>query len=379
MRRLRRLSVRQFRSYPALNLPLDGRSVALTGPNGAGKTNLLEALSMIAPGRGLRRATLAEILQQGANPDEGWGVAVDLQSEDEIDPVTLAVMATPPHPFKKTVRIDGEPVTPGASSEYVRFTWLTPAQDRLFLDGPSGRRRFIDRMTLSYDAAHGQAAAGYEKAMRQRQAVLAAPRPDPSLLSVLERQMAEAGVAVAAGRKETVARLGAGYEALRTGMFPTARVSLQGMLEERLAQCPAAEAEDLFQDELAQSRPADMAAGRALVGPHRSDLVVQHAAKDQPARNCSTGEQKALLIGLVLAHAAVVSAQGDGVLILLLDEIAAHLDEGRRRALADILEGLGCQAVMTGTDRQLFDAWGNRAQRFHVADGRVEAISDGAV
>lgn len=358
---------------------MDGRSVALTGPNGAGKTNLLEALSMIAPGRGLRRATLAEILRQGANPDDGWGVAIDLQSQDEIDPVTLAVTATPPHPFKKAVRIDREPVTPGASSDYVRFTWLTPAQDRLFLDGPAGRRRFIDRMTLSYDAAHGQAAGAYEKAMRQRQAVLAALRPDPSLLGVLERQMAEAGVAVAAGRKETVARLGAGYEALRTGMFPTAQVWLEGALEERLAHCPAAEAEDLFLRELARSRSADMAAGRALVGPHRSDLVVQHAAKDQAARNCSTGEQKALLIGLVLAHAAVVSAQGDGALILLLDEIAAHLDEGRRRALADILEGLGCQAVMTGTDRELFEAWGGRVQRFHVAEGRVEAISDRTV
>ena len=364
---LTRLTLRDFRSYAALDLALDGRSVVLTGPNGAGKTNLLEAVSLMGPGRGLRSARLSDVRRQAPGGDggaDGFGVGVGTGD------VTLSIRSQPPRPERREARIDGQPVSgPGAFREHLALTWLTPAQDRLFVEGASERRRFLDRMTLTQDRTHAQAAARYEKAMRQRNAALAAPRVDPRLLSILEVQMAEAGVAVAAARRETTARLAAGYAAIRQGAFPGAEVALEGELEEALATTPASDVEGGFAEALARARRRDAEAGRALAGPHRSDLHVTHAEKGQPARLCSTGEQKALLTGLVLAGAAARAA--DAPLVLLLDEVNAHLDADRRESLALILEGLGCQALMTGTDESLFAPWAGRAQFLDVTPGAV--------
>ena len=360
---LTRLTLRDFRSYAALDLALDGRSVVLTGPNGAGKTNLLEAVSLMGPGRGLRSARLSDVRRQGA---DGFGVGVGM------DDVTLSIRSQPPRPERREARIDGQAVSgPGAFLDHLALTWLTPAQDRLFVEGAAERRRFLDRMTLTQDRTHARSAAAYEKAMRQRTAALLSPRPDPTLLRVLEVQMAEAGVAVAAARRETTARLAAGYEAIRQGAFPSARAALEGTLEEALADQPASDVEAAFAEELSRVRRRDAEAGRALTGPHRSDLHVTHAEKEQPARLCSTGEQKALLTGLVLAGAA--ARAGEAPLVLLLDEVNAHLDADRRESLAIILEGLGSQALMTGTDDSLFAPWAGRAQFLRVTPGGVEA------
>ena len=370
MRRIRRISLRDFRSYDSLDLPLDGRSVALTGANGSGKTNLLESLSLIGPGRGLRRATFAEVGRQGGGG--GWGIGLDLQQRDEAAPVSMSVHAALPEPVRRTCRVDGETVASATHFlDYVRFAWLTPAQDRLFMDGPGERRRFLDRLTLSTEKDHGHQSTAYEKAMRQRQAALKAGGSDPQLLTVLERQMATAGVAITTARRRTAGALRSGYASLRVEAFPAASLALEGWLDERLDQYTESELEGAFADALAASRRSDMEAGRALIGPHRSDMLVRHVGKDQPAKRCSTGEQKALLIGLVLAHAAGLAERREVPLVLLLDEVAAHLDRVRRAALADILDRLGCQAIMTGTDPELFEAWADRAQHFEVGGGTV--------
>ena len=370
MTAIRHLTLQNVRSYAALDQSFDGRSVVLTGPNGAGKTNVLEAVSLLSPGRGLRSARLSDVRRQGA---ESFGVGAAL---GEDDPVRLSIRSAPPRPERREARIDGQPASgPGAFLDHLAITWLTPAQDRLFMEGASERRRFLDRMTLTRDRAHAQASAAYDKAMRQRTAALTAPRaPDPRLLTILEQQMAEAGVAVAAARRETAAMLARGYEGLRQAAFPGAEVALEGTLEEGLATRGAADVEAEFAEALARARRRDAEAGRALTGPHRADLHVTHADKAQPARLCSTGEQKALLIGLVLAGAAARQAGTDTPLVLLLDEVAAHLDEDRRAALADILDRLGCQAWMTGTDDALFAPWAGRAQRFRVADGELAQL-----
>ncbi|WOI53920.1 DNA replication/repair protein RecF [Parvularcula sp. LCG005] len=374
MRRIRRITLQDFRSYRQLDLVLDGRSVALSGANGSGKTNLLEALSMVSPGRGLRRAALGDMQRQGTQG--GWGVGVQLMGEADFEPTPLSVMATPPAPFRKVARVDGSSApSAGVFLDYLNFSWLTPAQDRLFVEGASERRRFLDRMTLSRDKAHAQSSTQYEKAMRQRTAALLSGRSDPQVLTILERQMAENGVAIAASRRVMAGELVRGYAALRSGAFPSASLSLSGRLEEALGTQDAATVEDDFAEALARSRRRDAEAGRALIGPHRSDFEVIHLEKAQPARLCSTGEQKALLIGLVLAHAAALDEAADAPLFLLLDEVAAHLDSDRRAALADILTELGCQAFMTGTDSELFAPWGARAQHFNVAaDGITEQL-----
>ena len=370
MRRVRRIRLRDFRSYEEIDVPLTGQSVALTGPNGAGKTNLLEALSMMGPGRGLRRAVLGDLTRQGATGD--WGVGLTLGQTAEELTLSAQAAGTPP---RKTLRIDGEPVSSAtALLDYVRFSWLTPAQDRLFVEGASERRRFLDRMTMAQDKTHGTISSAYEKSMRQRQAVLETPSPDAQLLSVLEQQMAEYAVAIAAARRHTASILMAGYDKLRSGAFPAASLALEGRLEMALATEHASDVEEAFCHHLYTVRRRDAEVGRALDGPHRSDFLVTHIEKDQPARLCSTGEQKALLIGLVLAHAASLSGDHEAPLVLLLDEVAAHLDEARRAALADILDGLGGQVFMTGTDTALFAPWGARAQHFDVRDGGISAL-----
>jgi DNA replication and repair protein RecF len=370
MRRIRRITLRDFRSYGSLDLALDGRATALTGPNGAGKTNLLEALSLLGPGRGLRRATLSDMVRRGA--EGGWGVGVGV-AEDGEEPTSLAT-SYQPRDGKRVARVDGQVAKgTGALLDFFRIQWLTPAQDRLFIEGAGERRRFLDRMTMALEPGHAGAATAYEQAMRQRTAALTSGKRDDRLLTILEAQMATAAATMNAARQRTVAGLASGYEAIAHSAFPTAALELDGRFE-RTAEGSAQEAVvSRFAEELRQGRVRDREAGRALQGPHRADLLVRHIEKDQPARLCSTGEQKALLIGIVLAHAAMVSTQEEADLILLLDEVAAHLDAHRRAALADILETLPAQVFMTGTDRELFAPWGVRAQHLHVAEGgRVE-------
>jgi DNA replication and repair protein RecF len=369
--RLKRLSLTDFRSYAAAEIVLDGRPAVFFGANGAGKTNILEAVSLIGPGRGLRSAPLGELGRIGGRG--GWAVSARLAGEDGER--SLGVGADADTPDRRRCRIDGRAATgPGAFADVLRLLWLTPAQDRLFVDGPGERRRFLDRMALARDPAHGAAQADYEHAMRQRQKLLDADARDEAWLGALEARMAEAGVAVAAARRETLSALAAA--AVADGAFPAADLALAGEIEVLLARMPAAEVEEAFMARLKSQRRADAEAGRALAGPHRSDLRVVHRANGRPARLCSTGEQKALLVGLVLANARALAlaaqvSDAPAPLVLLLDEIAAHLDEARRAALFDIVETLGFHALMTGTDETLFSAWGDRAQGFSVREGRI--------
>ncbi len=369
--RVTRLALTDFRSYARADLALDGRPATFSGANGAGKTNLLEAISLIGPGRGLRAARHDELPRvEGAG---GWAVSARLAAAG--DDARLGVGASAGAPERRVCRIDERPASgPAAFARYLRMVWLTPAQDRLFMEGAGERRRFLDRMALAHDPAHGRAAGDYEKAMRQRQRLLDARSRDEAWLSALEARMAEAGVAVAAARRETALTL-ASTDIGAGGIFPAAEISLDGALETALENRPAADVEDDYLERLKTQRRADAEAGRALLGPHRSDLVVAHREKGRPARLCSTGEQKALLIGLVLANARALAAKPEAApLVMLLDEIAAHLDEARRAALFAILDEIGFQTFMTGTDATLFSAWGRRAQHFAIEDGVIAEI-----
>ncbi len=372
--RLGRLTLTDFRSYESADIVLDGRPVAIAGANGSGKTNILEAISLVGPGRGLRSARLNELPRIGG--PGGW--AVSLRMRDREDERKFGVGAMASKPERRVCRIDDASISgPGAFADYLRFMWLTPAQDRLFMDGAGERRRFLDRMTLAHDSAHGKSASQYEQAMRQRQRLLDERTRDEAWLTALEAQMAAAGTTLAAGRRKTVALLAQSSIAEDGDPFPAAELSLDGELETALATQDASHVAEDFAATLAARRRLDADAGRALLGPHRSDLQVSHRDKNQPARLCSTGEQKALLIGLVLANARALArrAEKDGApvpLILLLDEIAAHLDPDRRAALFDILDALGFQAFMTGTDKSLFSSWGDRAQYFETRAGALE-------
>lgn len=369
--RLSRLVMTDFRSYARAELQLDGRPVVLTGENGAGKTNLLEAVSLLSPGRGLRGAAYAEVARDKG--EGGWAVAATLETAE--GPVKVGTGIEPGVEIgsrSRSVRIDGEQEGPSALAELVSMVWLTPAMDRLFVEGASERRRFLDRLVMGFDPAHGTRAGAYERALRERNKLLADGVFDDAWLSGLEEQMAEHGVALAAARTETLARLRGALSAAEESPFPRAVVALEGALEADLAHLPAVDVEDAFRRLLKEMRGRDAAAGRALDGPHRSDLLVRHAGKDREARTCSTGEQKALLIGIVLANARLMAARGRPPL-LLLDEVAAHLDAERRAALFDEIVGLNLQAFMTGTDPSLFDTMGARAQNLHVESGAIES------
>jgi DNA replication and repair protein RecF len=345
-----RLSLTDFRNYgDAVMEPGEG-FVLLSGDNGAGKTNILEAVSLLAPGRGLRGAALSEMARQ---PGPG-GFAVAARSED-IDIGTGALATTPE---RRQVRINGAPASVNSLSERLAILWLTPAMDRLFT-GPGGdRRRFLDRLVLALEPAHAHHAARYEAAMRARNKLLAEqPDADPDWLSALEAQMAEHGHALSEARARTVEALDEALAGSAGANFPSAQLALEGWDGGELAIT------------LCASRARDAAAGRTTVGPHRQDLVVIHRAKHMPAARSSTGEQKALLLGLVLAHAELVADRRGAPPILLLDEVAAHLDPGRRAALFDRLKGRG-QVWMTATEAALFEGIEN-ASRFHVEAGTV--------
>lgn len=375
---LSRLRVTDFRSYDRAGLDLDARPVVLTGENGAGKTNLLEAVSLLVPGRGLRAVPFSELCRKhGAG---GWAVSADVfdgQTDMRIGTGIEPQEGGAGETRTRQVRIDGQvQSSAGVLAEYVRIVWLTPAMDRLFVEAASGRRRFLDRLVMGFDPSHGTRVNAYERAMRDRNRLLADNVRDTSWLGALEAGMAEHGVAIAATRLDCVARLKGAIAATQEGAFPKAVLALEGGLESDLSNSVAVDVEDQFARHLCEMRNRDQGAGRALEGPHRSDLLVRHEAKDMEADKCSTGEQKALLIGMILANARLLARHTGLAPILLLDEVAAHLDRDRRAALFDEITALGAQAWMTGTDRSLFEAIEPRAQCFHVEAGRIHAVKD---
>lgn len=356
--RIARLSLTDFRSYEHAVLDAGGRSVFLFGPNGAGKTNLMEAVSLLSPGRGLRGAALAEVGRRlpGEARGRAWAVSALVSGDDgerQIGTGTEAAGAA-----RRTVRLDGETVPPGRMADLVRPIWLTPAQDRLFLDAAGERRRFFDRLVFAAEPAHAAHAGAYDRALRERLRLLTAEdTPDAAWLSALEARLAEAGALMAEARVRTLAALQAEIDSRGARPFPQAALSLTGEWEALAAAgVDFDEIEARLAAALAAARPRDAAAGRSLTGPHRGDLAVRHRDRDRPAAECSTGEQKALILNLVLAQAARLSrAESQPNPILLLDEVAAHLDPVRRAALFDEIDALSLQAFMTGTDESLFD------------------------
>lgn len=366
-----RLTLTDFRAYARLRLDVDLRPVVLTGPNGAGKTNLLEALSFLSPGRGLRRARLSEITREDAPgaPFGGWAVAAKVHGP--LGDVTIGTGREAGEADRRTVHIDGETArSQGQLGDIVTALWLTPDMDRLFQEGASARRRFLDRMVFGLDPAHAGRTGAYETAMRQRNRLMRDGRMDRAWLDGLEEAMASHGVAVAAARRDLMQRLSAALGDAE-GPFPRAEAALDGVVETWLDAMPALEAEDRLRALLAGNRRRDSEAGVTTEGPHRTDLLVRHAGKNVPADRCSTGEQKAVLIALVLAQARVQAELRGMAPMLLLDEVAAHLDDIRRRALFDRLDALGAQSWLTGTDHALFAAFGERAQFLTVKDAAV--------
>lgn len=374
--RLMRLALENFRNYPALQLRLDGRHVCLFGANGSGKTNLMEAVSMLSPGRGLRGAEFGELVRmspEGALA-KGWALSADVREGEFDRRVSLSLEIDEQGRSKRAARLDGVNTTQNDLGELMRIIWLTPAMDRVFA-GPAGdRRRFLDRQVMAHFPSHGTFSAAYDKAMRQRNALLERGRADPVWLDALELGMASAGAAMALHRVDAVRTMQEVILARPEGAFPKALIDLDGQFEAAVANGAAlTDIEQEIAVQLRENRARDGAAGRATKGVHRTDLRVIHAAKSMPADQCSTGEQKALLIGLILANAqALFERDFAPSPLLLLDEAAAHLDSDRRAALYDELAALGGQAWLTGTDRTLFDAFGDRAQRFEVSGGVVQ-------
>ena len=371
--RLTRLIARDFRNHADLDLALERRFVALVGENGAGKTNLLEAVSLFSPGRGLRRADLLTMARVGGP----GGFAISATLARDGDAHRLGTGIEPPGydgRASRVCRIDGGSVpSPIAFAEFLRVVWLTPDLDGLFRGAAGDRRRFLDRLVLAVDAGHGTRVSAMERALRSRNRLLEERPNDGQWLDAVEREVAELGVAVALARRETVERLDRLIAETRDDAqpFPWASVRLEGDLDDLVAVWPAVEAEDRFRLALARGRHRDRAAGRTLIGPQTTDLVVRHGPKDVPAATASTGEQKALLIGLVLAHARLVQAMSGIAPLILLDEVAAHLDPRRRAGLFDALEALPGQVWMTGADPALFAELEGRADVIRIADGRV--------
>ncbi|MDF2141883.1 DNA replication/repair protein RecF [Paenirhodobacter sp. CAU 1674] len=339
---LRELTLLQFRSHRRAHLVFDGRPVAIYGPNGAGKTNILEAISLLSPGRGLRRATADELMRRAEAV--GWKIRAETEMH-ELETSALPGCA-------REVLIDGKAAPQVALGRILRVLWLVPAMDRLWIEGAEGRRRFLDRITLSFCPAHAEATLAYEKAMRERNRLLKDMVQDARWYHALEGQMAEAGALIAAHRTEALARISAAQEGAATA-FPAAHLAIENAGPADLAQA------------LVEGRRRDMAAGRTLEGPHRADLAAVYAEKNVPAAQCSTGEQKALLISLILANARALKGENT---VVLLDEAAAHLDSARRAALYNEICALEAQVVMTGTGAELFESLGPRGQYFEVTE-----------
>lgn len=374
---VRRLTLADFRCYAHLRLEADSRPVVLTGANGAGKTNLLEALSFLAPGRGMRRAAMADIARRDSG-GRAWAVAATLNGPaGSVDIGTGRDGGSE----RRAVRVDGQPARARDLAGLVSALWLTPAMDRLFIEGAGGRRRFLDRLVLGQDEGHASRSGAYEHAMRERSRLLRLGQGDDAWLGALEDAMARHGVAVARARVKAVARLDAACRE-GVGAFPAARLALAGEVEGWLAppdraddEIALAEAEGRLRAVFARARTRDAAAGAATSGPHRTDLAVRHGGKDLPVGQCSTGEQKAVLVSIVLAQSRVRTQLSGLAPLLLLDEVVAHLDETRRDALFDELAGLNAQSWMTGTDESMFAGFRERAQFFRVADAIVHPQS----
>ncbi len=373
MANLLTLKLHQFRCYEHASLTdLKSGLIVLHGANGAGKTNILEAVSLLSPGRGLRGARVMEI-QSNASSD-AWAVAGVLSDkyDEEIRLGTGLDPNSKTGAEKRTVRVNGNPVRgQSALGQYLSCVWLTPQMDRLFMDSSRERRKFLDRLVFAFDPGHSGRVTRYENALSQRSKLLRDGVQDDAWLGGLEQQMAETGIAIAAARLEFSQRLQAACETADHTHFPLAHFTVSGVIEEHLTSAPALDVEDMFKERLVQSRARDAITGGAVEGPHKSDLSVVYAVKNMPANQCSTGEQKALLIGLILAHARLIKAERGAPPVLLLDEVAAHLDEGRRNALYEILQDLGAQTWLTGTDRNLFDAIEGSAQFFDISDGSI--------
>ena len=354
------LTLSHFRSHKVARMSVDARPVAIFGPNGAGKTNILEAVSLLSPGRGLRRSSAEDMTRR---PEAlGWKLKAQVQSlghAHEVETWSEGGAA-------RQVRIDDKSASQVALGRLARVLWLIPAMDRLWIEGADGRRRFLDRMTLSFFPEHAEASLTYEKAMRERNRLLKDQVRDGHWYEALERQMADAGQRIHQARLAAVAQIDDAQAGAQTA-FPTAALALQqsdGDLPEK---------EDDLRDALHENRMRDMAAGRTLIGPHRTDLHGVYAAKDMPARDCSTGEQKALLVSLILANGRALAATFGAPPLLLLDEVAAHLDASRRAALYDEICALGSQAWMTGTGAELFAEMGDRAQHVEVTEDNGES------
>ena len=374
---VRRLTLTNFRNYHAASLDAAADTIVLVGPNGAGKTNLIEAISFLAPGRGLRRATLDEVAF--GEGDGSWAVAAEI--EGALGLVTLGTGIERPleegAAIARKCRIDREPVGSAAAfADHLRVVWLTPAMDSLFVGAPAERRRFLDRLVLAVDAEHASRVNALERSLRSRNRLLEEPRPDAHWLDAVEHETAELAVAVAGLRVETVRRLEAVLANRKDSAFLSAEIALDGWMEALISDHPAAEIEERYRAVLRDNRARDTAAGRTLDGPHLTDLEVVYAAKGIAAADTSTGEQKALLIGLVLAHAGLIAAMTGFAPVLLLDEVVAHLDPARRGALYGELLQLGSQAWMTGADPMLFaEIEATAAEFIEVRSGRLQPRS----
>ncbi len=355
-----KLKLSHFRSHKQARVETDGRPITLYGANGAGKTNILEALSLLSPGRGLRRARVDEMARAPENL--GWKVTATLQSLGQIHEVETTYTGE----GSRTVRIDGKTATQTALGRIARVVWLVPVMDRLWVEGAEGRRRFLDRLAMSFEPSHADHALAYERAMRERNRMLKDGITDPSWYGAVEKQMADAGAHIERNRLHTIERIAQAQADAETA-FPSADLTLIG-----------ANGGDIIIDDLAdafaQNRRIDMAAGRTLLGPHRDDLQGIYVAKGTPAKLCSTGEQKALLVSLILANGRALSQDFGAAPILLLDEVSAHLDAERRDALYNEIVALGAQAWMTGTGAELFDTLGDRAQHLEISEAQTGSL-----
>ena len=375
------ITVTNFRSYRHAKLEADVSSPlkVLTGPNGTGKTNLLEAISFLSPGRGMRRANLGEITQRNVNSP--WAISASISTENDnikigtgLDPTTFGQTDTN---CKRIVKQDGEYLkTSNQLGDLWSILWLTPQMDRIFIEGPSSRRRFLDRLVLGLYPDHSRETSAYERTMRERNKLIHEQKgnADSAWLSALEARMAEHGVAVAMRRLDFTEQLAGQLMAQTTGPFPAATLAIDGWVEGLLADGHSAvEAESVFKERLKASRLQEIALGRgAGIGVHKTDLIVTHQTKNMPAELCSTGEQKALLIALIIANAKLQATQRGQAPIMLLDEIAAHLDNDRRLGLFEILTSLGSQCWLTGTDRSIFDGIENQTEFYSIQDGKIQ-------
>lgn len=371
---LTRLALSAFRNYGAMSLNLDGRHVCLFGPNGAGKTNLIEAVSQLSPGRGLRSAGLPDMARvEDGVAGSNWALGATLFDGDIERQIRIEASLENSGRGKRSMLVDGVTATANSLTDLVRIIWLTPAMDRVFAGGATERRKFLDRQTLAHFPSHGSHSTSYEKAMRERNALLERDRWDPVWLDGLEARLAEHGAQIAFHRVKTVERLQAAVELRPDTAFPKADLGLEGEAEEAVNGGKSVlEVIALLAGLLKEGRRRDAAAGRTLTGPHRSDLTVVHRPTGVQASLCSTGQQKALLIGLILSNARALDMEGDlKNPLVLLDEAVAHLDPDRRAALFDELSSLRGQAWLTGTEQGLFEGFGDRAQFFQVTAGKV--------